>query len=102
MSLFLGIPFAVMLTCLGPKFCRLRVEAPVYYPIARPRWKLCACKNVLQETTLRDAEVNSHGHGGRRKPRKEGAYIDKDGVARTFDRKKISRKRGNGSAFLSF
>ncbi|WVZ77736.1 hypothetical protein U9M48_025563 [Paspalum notatum var. saurae] len=75
---------------------KLRVEAPVYYPIARPRWKLCACKNVLQETTLRDAEVNSHGHGGRRKPRKEGAYIDKDGVARTFDRKKISRKRGGG------
>ncbi|KAJ1278065.1 hypothetical protein BS78_04G051600 [Paspalum vaginatum] len=74
----------------------LRVEAPAYYPIARPRWKLCACKNVLQETALHDAEVNSHGHGGRKKPRKEGAYIDKDGVARTFDRKKISRKRGGG------
>ncbi|CAD6251744.1 unnamed protein product [Miscanthus lutarioriparius] len=73
---------------------KLSVEAHTYYPIARPRWKLCACRNVLQETSLHDAEVNSYRHSERKNRKRDGAYIDKDGVARTFDRKKISRKRG--------
>jgi len=63
--------------------------------ITRPRWKLCACRNVLQEAASHDAKVNSSSHSERKNRKKEGAYIDKDGVARTFDRKKISRKRGN-------
>jgi hypothetical protein len=65
--------------------------------IARPRWKLCACRNVLQEAASQDAKANFY-RGERRNQKKEGTYIDKDGVARTFDRKKISRKRGNDSA----
>lgn len=67
------------------------------YLIARPRWKLCACRNVLQEAASQDAKANFY-RGERRNQKKEGTYIDKDGVARTFDRKKISRKRGNDSA----
>ncbi|RLM79748.1 pentatricopeptide repeat-containing protein [Panicum miliaceum] len=73
---------------------KLRVEAPAYYLITRPRWKLCTCRNVLQEAPSHDAKVNSYTYSERKNRKKDGAYIDKDGVARTFDRKKISRKRG--------
>ncbi|GJM90312.1 hypothetical protein PR202_ga06579 [Eleusine coracana subsp. coracana] len=73
---------------------KLRAEAPLYYPVAKPRWKLCVCKNVLQEAASRDGEMNSYSHNEKINQKREGAYIDKDGVARTFDRKKISRKRG--------
>ena len=47
---------------------------------------------------MRDAEVDSYRYGERKK-KYDGAYIDKDGAARTFDRKKISRKRGNSPFF---
>jgi len=90
----LQLGIAVISTFLCPPFCRLRVEAPAHYLITRPRWKLCACRNVLQEAASHDAKVNSSSHSERKNRKKEGAYIDKDGVARTFDRKKISRKRG--------
>jgi hypothetical protein len=79
-------------------FFRLKVEAPLYYPVAKPSWKLCAFKNALQETASHDAEMSSYSHNEKRNQKHEGAYIDKDGVARTFNRKKISRKRGNFSA----
>lgn len=48
---------------------------------------------MQQGTSLRDAEVNSYSYGERKK-KYDGAYIDKDGASRTFDRKKMSRKRG--------
>ena len=77
---------------------RLRIQAPLHYhPMtAGPRWRICACGNIQQGTSsLHDAEVNSSRYGERKGNRKHpGAYIDKDGEARTFDRKKISRKRG--------
>jgi len=89
------------LTCLCPPFCRLSVEAIHIARFARPRWKLCAYRNVLQETALHDAEVNSYRHRERKNRKRDGAYIDKDGVARTFDRKKISRKRGKRQCYHS-
>jgi myo-inositol-1(or 4)-monophosphatase len=55
----------------------------------------------LQETALHDAEVNSYRHRERKNRKRDGAYIDKDGVARTFDRKKISRKRGKRQCYHS-
>ncbi|KAM0880643.1 hypothetical protein ACQ4PT_033436 [Festuca glaucescens] len=71
----------------------LRIESPLYYPpVAGPRWRICACGNIQQGTSLHDAEVNLYSYGERKK-KYDGAYIDKDGEARTFDRKKISRKR---------
>uniref|UniRef100_A0ACD5V6I7 Uncharacterized protein n=1 Tax=Avena sativa TaxID=4498 RepID=A0ACD5V6I7_AVESA len=72
----------------------LRIEARLYYPpVAGPRWRICACGNMQQGTSLHDAEVNSYRYGERKK-KYDGAYIDRDGAARTFDRKKMSRKRG--------
>ncbi|KAM0880644.1 hypothetical protein ACQ4PT_033436 [Festuca glaucescens] len=72
---------------------KLRIESPLYYPpVAGPRWRICACGNIQQGTSLHDAEVNLYSYGERKK-KYDGAYIDKDGEARTFDRKKISRKR---------
>lgn len=74
----------------------LRIQAPLHYPMnAGPRWRICACGNIHQGTSsLRDAEANSSRYGERKNRKHQGAYIDKDGEARTFDRKKISRKRG--------
>uniref|UniRef100_A0A453NKF0 PROP1-like PPR domain-containing protein n=1 Tax=Aegilops tauschii subsp. strangulata TaxID=200361 RepID=A0A453NKF0_AEGTS len=76
---------------------RLRIQAPLHYhPMtAGPRWRICACGNIQQGTSsLHDAEANSSRYGERKNRKHPGAYIDKDGEARTFDRKKISRKRG--------
>jgi hypothetical protein len=56
----------------------------------------------LQEAPSHDAKVNSYTYSERKNRKKDGAYIDKDGVARTFDRKKISRKRGNAITPFSF
>jgi hypothetical protein len=104
------LPSMNLLTCLSFSAVsrrRLSVEAHTYYyyPTARPRRKLCACRNVLQETAPRDAEANPCRHGERKSRRRgDGAYyIDKDGggVARTFDRKKISRKRGTVNDYAS-
>lgn len=72
----------------------LRIEALLYYPVTRPRWKINASQDATQETGLIDAEINSYAYSERKNRKYNGAYIDKDGVSRTFDRKKISRKRG--------
>ncbi|KAL5207791.1 hypothetical protein ABZP36_032226 [Zizania latifolia] len=82
---FVGLDLVVLM---------LRIEALLYYPIStRPRWKIYAGENVMQETGLIDAEINYYTYNERKNRNKNGAYIDKDGVARTFNRKKISRKR---------
>ncbi|EEC72578.1 hypothetical protein OsI_06020 [Oryza sativa Indica Group] len=73
---------------------KLRIEALLYYPVTRPRWKINASQDATQETGLIDAEINSYAYSERKNRKYNGAYIDKDGVSRTFDRKKISRKRG--------
>uniref|UniRef100_M8BUQ1 inositol-phosphate phosphatase n=1 Tax=Aegilops tauschii TaxID=37682 RepID=M8BUQ1_AEGTA len=82
---------------LHPALTMLRIQAPLHYhPMtAGPRWRICACGNIQQGTSsLHDAEANSSRYGERKNRKHPGAYIDKDGEARTFDRKKISRKRG--------
>jgi hypothetical protein len=65
------------LTCLCPPFCRLSVKSHKYCPIARPRWKLYAFRNIRQETALHDADLNSYRHIDRKNRKGEVLTLTK-------------------------
>ncbi|KAL5229187.1 hypothetical protein ABZP36_017452 [Zizania latifolia] len=64
---FVGLDLVVLM---------LRIEALLYYPIStRPRWKIYAGENVMQETGLIDAEINYYTYNERKNRNKNGGAM---------------------------